>query len=211
MTWWPGRRHGRGASHIQVRFLNEDLLPLVVALCWVLPLVPVWLSVCSNLTSHTKLLGNFCRTLWSELSTCLCLSIKRFNEQCIGQSPTTTRGLTGRLQRCSTSRFLMYTCISTDHVITSQHCSISHPPLHGVVSPLALLLVTGLTWLGRQAFLPAKPGHSLVPNYYCWAVSIWISPSQECLEAPVTDQSPSVLKPRWTEKRRSTCTKTSAV
>ena len=188
-----------------------------MAPCWVSPLVPVWSPVCSNPTSDTKLLRNFCRTPWGELSTRLSLSIKRFNEQCIRQSPTIIRGSTGRLQRCGTSQFLMHTCTSTNHLITSQHCSISHPickgvyaPLYGVVPPLAFLLPANLTWFCSQAFLPAKPGDSSVPNYYRWAVTIWISPSQECLEAPVTDQSPSVLKPRWTQKRRSACTKTSA-
>lgn len=190
---------------------------IVVAPCWVSPLVPVWSTACSNPTSDTKLLGNFCHTPWGELSTGFCLSIKRFNENCIGQSPTIIHGLTGRLQRCRTSRFLIRTCTSANHIITSQHCSISHPnhrglytPFYGAVSPLAFLFPASLTWFCTQAFFPAKPGHSSVPNYYHWAVTVWISPSQECLEAPVTDQSPSVLKAWWTQNRQSACAKMSA-
>lgn len=123
--WWPVREHGRGEGHGQVSFLSKDLLALVVAPCWVSPLIPVWLPVCSNPTSDIKWLGNFRCTPWGKLSTRLCLSIKKFNDQCIGQSPTVIRGSTGRLQRCGTSQFLTHTCTSTHHIIMT---STDFPP-----------------------------------------------------------------------------------
>lgn len=55
-------------------------------------------------------LGIFCHAPWDKINTCSCLSIKRFNKQWTRQSPTTIHGSTGRLQRCDTRQFLMYTC-----------------------------------------------------------------------------------------------------
>lgn len=59
-----------------------------------------------SLLTLNQLLGNFYCTPWGELNTRSCLNIKRWNEQCIRQSPTTISRSTGRLPRYVAAQFL---------------------------------------------------------------------------------------------------------
>lgn len=60
------------------------------------------------------------------MNTHLCLNIKRFNERCIGQSPTTVSSSTRGLQSCSKSLFPIYTVTSTNHIsIGIMHTSLA--------------------------------------------------------------------------------------
>lgn len=54
--------------------------------------------------------------------TRLCLNKKRFNELCVGQSPTTISSSVRGVQGCATSQFLTYTCTSTHHKSTGIGC-----------------------------------------------------------------------------------------
>ena len=73
----------------------------------------------------------------------LSLNIKSFNEQCMGQSPTTVSGSARSLKRCGTSQFLIYTCTNTEAPILRVRV---HPPVPALLAkggPSAIALQDG--------------------------------------------------------------------